>query len=269
MFAKLLKYEWKASAPLLGTLGLAALGIGLLGGLLLRLSDIDYQSEVVESLLSAATGMTLGFLCLALVAYVFATTLLLLHRFYQNKFTDQGYLTFTLPVNSHQIFLSSLLNLLLWQLISIVFTALSVLLLVLVGDLLPDSQTAYAQVQKVFLEMMENTVGKQGILLWLSQIILSWLFSGVITLTCIVLGASWAKKHKLMTAFLIYYGISFILQFITGILTAVVALASMQSENITLLMQNTTLCTAAVQLVLMICGYFLSTHMMSRGLNLS
>lgn len=265
MLAKLLKYEWKATAPLLGTLSLAALGVGVLGGLLLRLSGIDYQSEVVESLFSATTSITLGFLALALVAYVLATTLLLLHRFYQNKFTDQGYLTFTLPVTSHQIFLSSLANLLLWQLICVVVVLVSGLLLTLIGDLMPDNPYAL----EFFQEMAEDPFGRQNMLLWLSQVLIGWLFYNVIALTCIVLGASIAKKHKLLMAFVMYYIISFVMRFLTGILTVVFALSNLNMGDGIGFLHGTALSVLALEFVLLLCGYFLSIRLMSRRLNLN
>lgn len=269
MFAKLLKYEWKANAPLLGILSLAALGAGLLGGLSLRLSDAAPESELAEAMVAATTGLSLTFLVLALAAYVFATTFLLLYRFYKNKFTDQGYLTFTLPVTSHHIFLSSLTMLLLWQVITTITTLVSVTLMIVVGGVLPDDPAAYTELQYVYQDLLGFQNGKLTIALTLIQGFIGWLFGNVLTLTCIVLGASWAKKHKLLVAFLLYYGISFVLEFVTGTLTLIVTLTSIHSDDYMVTMQITSLCTIVVQLLLMAGGYLLSNYMMTRRLNLS
>ena len=136
MFAKLLKYEWKASAGLLGILSGAVLGVGLLGGVCLR-----YLFTLAKSVGDGAAndvGMLpllvfVMFAMLALVAYVVAVQIILVSRFYKSRFTDEGYLTFTLPVSTWQNYLSALTNILIWNTISALVMVTSMCLLVFIG----------------------------------------------------------------------------------------------------------------------------------------
>lgn len=133
MFVKLLKQEWRATSKLLGIMSLAVLGVGVLEAVILRMmvanQDIGAASIAVNSTLSSL----MLFLSLAIVAYVIGVQILLIVRFYKNKFTDEGYLTFTLPVTCHQIFLSSLVNMVIWTVISGIVTVLCVGIILVVG----------------------------------------------------------------------------------------------------------------------------------------
>ena len=66
MFAKLLKYEWKATSRLLGILTLCALGIGLLGGCVVRALVFFTQKIVVHNEAALAT-VGLSFLLMGLL----------------------------------------------------------------------------------------------------------------------------------------------------------------------------------------------------------
>ena len=269
MFAKLLKYEWKASAPLLGILSLAALGTGLLGGVSLRLLQVELENTAVQAALMIIAGLSLVLLFLALAAYGLSITLLLLHRFYKSKFTNEGYLTFTLPVNSHQIFLSSWLNLLIWQIISVVVVVASVTLAVAVGGVFPDDRTVFLDMQMMFRNAAELWGESSGILYQVLYTLTTWLYGTVMMLTCIVLGASWAKKHKLLLAFVLYYAFSGLVSVVSTILTVVLMLTGIDNGDPAAIMSVTSLSITILTLVLTVGGYFFSTHMMSKRLNLN
>ena len=110
MFGKLIKAEWRASRRVVGLLCLAVLLAGLvLGGIgcgLFLAETHNWQVhgtvELLLALLTAAAMMTMAIAWAASVFYA-------LCRFYKSRFTEEGYLTFTLPVNGHQLMLSSIL----------------------------------------------------------------------------------------------------------------------------------------------------------------
>ena len=90
MFAKLLKYEWKATRKIQTILALAILGLGLVGSIVLRLMiRADYDASVGLSVLGV---MSIGVICLSLAGCVLASMLLLANRFYKHKFTYEGIL---------------------------------------------------------------------------------------------------------------------------------------------------------------------------------
>ena len=138
MFSRLLKHEWRANAGLLGMLSLAAGGIGILATVVLRFlvnfpEDLAMELENWTVIVTVALGMFLFFSVVALSVYAIAVQFILLYRFYKNKFTDEGYLTFTLPVKTTHIFWSSFLNMLIWLAISVLVVFGVVFLAVLFG----------------------------------------------------------------------------------------------------------------------------------------
>jgi hypothetical protein len=95
MFSRLLKHEWRASAPLLGLLSLAAGGIGILATVVLRIlvnyaGDLFWKIEGFGTVIVVALGMFLFFSAVALCVYAVAVQFILLYRFYKNKYTDEG-----------------------------------------------------------------------------------------------------------------------------------------------------------------------------------
>lgn len=104
MFAKLLKMEFRSTWNVLGILCLSLVGAGLLGGLAIRyLVGASAPKEWLEILcVLVITAAVLFFVVCGAAALIVQIV-----RFYRSRFTDEGYLTFTLPVTTHQVLLSS------------------------------------------------------------------------------------------------------------------------------------------------------------------
>ena len=120
MLGKLIKYEYKSTARTFFPIYIALLLVAVINRVF-RMGDID---------------MAWGISTLALVGLFIAlgvlTIIVIVQRFNKNLLGDEGYLMFTLPVNSEQLILSKLV-------ISIVWTAISGIVafmtfLILVGD---------------------------------------------------------------------------------------------------------------------------------------
>lgn len=278
MFAKLLKYEWKATAGLLGILSLAAMGLGVLGAVVLRLlmQNISSLTNENQILVTGGLGTMLFFLFLALIGYFVATHVILIIRYYKNKFSDEGYLTFTLPVNCHQIFLSSLLNMVIWTVISGVVLAAAISIILLVGTaqkglinteifeaLFWDISELWANSQ----ETMGTTMGP----LQLISVIVELVAEPVIIMTCITIGAVYAKKHKILVAFGAYYLISMVSGVVSTMLMGFLS-ASMLSASASALeqiMEYTYLIELFLSFAMTIGGYLLSVWLMKEKLNLT
>ena len=279
MFSKLLKYEWKANANVISFLSLASLGAGVFGGLLLRL--MIYIAETMrngEILALSMIGLVIMFIftILAIIAYVMAVEFITLARFYKNKFTDEGYLTFTLPVSTHQIFLSSFLNILIWYLISLVVAILSCSLIVMIGaaehmtKVLPEIQLSLG-----YLGMEMESYPGYGLyqLLTVLQLLLTPVYGVILLMSCITVGSVLAKKHKILAAIGIYYGASVVFSIITSILSAIPSILLMFSneditQNLYVNMNISTCIVLGLQIAVAVGGYFLSTGLMKRKLNL-
>ena len=229
MFSKLLKHEWKATSGLLIILSLCALGVGAMGGGMLRL--LNYVSEHMldngmAAIATSGLSSMLFFLMIALVAYILAVQFITLFRFYKNKFTDEGYLTFTLPVTTHQIFLSSFLNILIWLVISVVVLMLSGLLMLLigVGDPLLQILEALREVTQSLGALFSDweLPGAGALMTFaLLHIPVMPVYNIVLLMTSITLGCVLAKKHKILATIGMYYCIHMGVNMLSSILSVV------------------------------------------------
>lgn len=272
MFSKLLKHDFKAQWGIFGVLSIAALCAGLLGSgmmaLLLHLSEnnSDDAATVMGILLSV---LLLAGVIFAVVAYVTAVWILLIHRFYKQLFTDEGYLTFTLPVTAHQILLSKILNIVIWTLISGIVAFLSGLLILapLLGY--ADEYITYSTIQEVFQELT-GVFGDGYMVMQVFSALSSAVYSLVLPLVSITIGALVAKKHKILAAFGIYFGINMVISTLTGVLSIFTfvsdSLISYASDSFTYIFS--TLIPALVNLALGIGGYFLMHYLVKNKLNL-
>lgn len=274
MFAKLLKYEWKANAPLLGVLSAAAVGVGLMGGIAMRVSAIPAEGELGEALSNSFLGLSYTFVMFALMLYVAAVSIILIYRFYKSKFAEQGYLTFTLPVTGHQILLSSLVSMLLWEAIAVITAVASMLIMSLIDSIGREATDAVASMREIFDDMFfylnEKELAQLRLtaLLTLLQIPVAWVYGNILTMTSITIGAAWAKKHKLLASFAIFYGASYLLSFVSGIITAMAAIVGSLEENPFLTVQAGMAANLVIEILLTVGGYFLAHYMMTKKLNL-
>ncbi len=223
MFAKLLKHEWRACRGDLGLYTLGALGVGLIASLdlrfLIRYSyDLDTASNPFVPLLQMSLTLMLVFAVIALAVYAVGMQVLLLYRFYKNKFTDEGYLTFTLPVTAPQIFWSSFLNIAIWSLISMVTVSLAAGMILLLGvgtDVLEDSgvQEALQKLWEAIRSISWSQLAGEIYEMDATAIVVLESISAVITpfralimpMACLTAGATLAKKHKILAAVGSYY----------------------------------------------------------------
>ena len=280
MFSKLLKHEWKANAALLGLLSLCAIGAGLLGGgVLWAIRALSEQAnEQLQGSLTGISGLStlLFFLILSIAAYAFAVLFINVMRFYKSRYTDEGYLTFTLPVTAKQIFLSSFVYMLLWQVISIVVVAIAMACMLLIG--LPK------EVLETIKPIASVLTGLDGILetlpgyrlysvLLTVQVVFKPVYGIVLLMTSVTLGAVIAKKHKIWTAIGMYFGIQLAVGIVESILSAVPTLmllftGLMGGENYLYNLSVTAGLGIALQVGLSIGFFFLSTNLMRKKLNL-
>ena len=259
MFAKLLKHEWKATWGILGVLSLCALGAGAVGALMLRLLVSAADGKQVD-LLGMLAPTVLMFAILGLLVYSAGGSIVLYYRFYKNKFTDEGYLTFTLPAKSWEIFLASALNILLWTMIIGLVMAVSIGLIVVLGmwEYMKDVLTL--DTLEELLEMVDGEV-----ILNLAMYAVNFVSGIVLAMCCITLGAVAAKKHKLLAAVGIYYGASVLRNTMS---TVAMAAAMNNATDFASVMTASNVSNAVVGLLFGVVGYFLSVYLMDHKLNL-
>ena len=267
MFAKLLKHEWKATSKLLGILSLCILGAGLLGAAALRAIDYCTSKAVNDGmavLLIAGFGFLLLGLVMALVAYGVGTGFYLVYRFYKTRFTDQGYLTFTLPVSNRSILLSAYVNMLLWSLISGLTISVAVATALLLGGV--------ATFEDLFQEIAYTFFSNEGpdgyAILQFAGFLISSAAGTMITMASITVGAVIAKKHKILAAIGIYYGQSLVMGILAGVIQMAAAFALYATDASEANFLLTSSLTYVLQAAWGVGAYILSMHLINKKLNL-
>ena len=274
MFSKLLKYELRAQGGLLSLLSGGALVVGLVGGLLMTIFTNTVMKAISSSVsdMQATFGTVLPILLavgalFVLIAYYFAVVLILFYRFYKHHFSDEGYLTFTLPATTHQILLASIA---IWYLISMVVTILSGLLIFLplmkFTQLLGDSEISIT-IGDVFVSSLQGY--DVGVLVTqILSTICTAAGSMVLVMLSITLGSVIVKKYKLLAGFGIYYGVNMVISVISGVLGTVAAVGD------TMIFSNSTgeilplAVAGGMYLAIAVGGYFLMHYLVDERLNL-
>ena len=208
MLSKLLKYEWKATArfflPIYGLLFAMAVA-----------SRISWLFSEVDNVWNRVLEITL------LMGYIFmfggvfvATFLVIAYRFYKNMFTDEGYVTFTLPVSVGNLLTSKLIIAFIWSVFSTIIAVFSIVILVL-GYVQFD--TIFQQLGMVWDELVRAMaeyaphswlILTEGILLVILALIAS-----ILRIFASFAVGQLTGKHKVLLAIGAYFGFGVVEQF--------------------------------------------------------
>jgi hypothetical protein len=136
MLRKLLKYEIKATARIFLPLYLVLVAFGFINRIFLSPDEFGAPSMI-----------TMMLYILILVGTFVMTFIVMIQRFYKNLLNDEGYLMFTLPAETWKHIMSKLLVSMMWNVLSVIFAAISVLIIatksVSVSEILSGIRTLF------------------------------------------------------------------------------------------------------------------------------
>lgn len=287
MLGKLLKHEWKCTWRVGGMMLLGLVLVSLFGWISFQApmwqsmaNDSNYSGFSMWDLFSVGT---LIMYIIMLIGLNYGIIIYMGVRFYKTMYTDEGYLTHTLPVSKHQILISKILNSGLWYVLMELGVILSVFVLVfsMVGALLPEGYS-WADVwrelesEKYFLNEMFREIfgmtvnGYFGMLLVISLI--SPFCSMIILFGAISLGQLFTK-HRVLMAIVSYVGIMIVVSIISSMIQSAFSVNLMMnysSDNalaggyMNITMWTSTILSVAEAVAL----YFVSYYVTSKKLNL-
>ena len=225
MLLKLLKYDMQSVSRIWWIMALSVLGMSVVGGVGLKIVTALIEADKFSFLVLMA--MLLVIACvMAIVASAVVTELLVFVRFYKNFFTDEGYLTFTLPVSRKDLLLSKTVNALIWTVAQTVLMFVCIFLVVLIG--IPTSVGGDFFWELIYtFSVVFAEAGLWSVVYVLEilvLILLSMLFSISLIHFCITMGAMLAKKAKILAAIGIYYAVNMIISFGMQIMTLIFTL---------------------------------------------
>lgn len=198
MLGKLFKHEFKNSYLEVLIINAANFVFAILTALLIKTKmPILYVLPII--------GMTL------LIGASFILLLIILVNSINNKlFTTQGYLTMTLPTSIDHILIPKIIVNIIWWILTMLVSAFSVSILLLIND---SDFISFAEILRLinFLDVISFLIS--GI-----QMLFGLLLAMIILLlTLCILNIGKIKKVKLLLGFLIYFGITSILNYFTSL----------------------------------------------------
>ena len=209
MLGKLFKHEFKATARTQLPLILAAIVVTLLFVFLIVIQQALPEHTPIHTIIGILSAFVGFFYVLGIIAYLFAAHFLGVQRYYKNLFTDEGYLTLTLPVkNGFHQFVKMTVSIF-WGVISLIMTGLSVISIFFagIGEVIGPGEvwqraTAYLPPAEV--------IGM--VLLFAVTILIVEIYFFALAYFCIALGQTFSQKHKVAAAFVAYIVITTALQ---------------------------------------------------------
>lgn len=265
MLGKLIKYDLKAVSWLLIPLHILLIAASILARFII--TSGAYLRTPNAILIMEVAGYMILFV---IVTYV--TAFMIVYRFYKNLFSDEGYLTHTLPVTPGQHLLSKTLSGVIWMLIDYFVILASISIVILVPGVLENSQELIAEMDKA-LEM-------PSILFWSTTLLLgllSCVTNVVFYYLCITLGQLFSK-HRVIAAIIIYFALSTLAGVLSTIIMIVVGLMPMSMGFHSSLVAYETdvagnlmrmyIATAIFTLVGTIISYIISYYILNKKVNL-
>lgn len=234
MLGKLLKHEWRAvfKVPTL-LIGILMI-IAVIAGLTFSLPIWD--SEWVGLPLSGVMLILLFYV--AMIAVGIGITIYFAVRYYKNMFTDEGYLTHTLPVTARQLLASKIITMSAWNLIGIaavavslgVFGSVAVLSLsAKEGSLAADILEGIKQLRTVwdnpFFSGFKAFAASAICMVLVSAVSGTMMVIGAITLGQMV------RKHRVLGSIGAYFAINAVIQGISMVIIFPIMLKMVMDED--------------------------------------
>lgn len=218
MLSKLIKYDMRYMMRILPWIYLGVFGMSvLISGLII----LSYQSSVFPVLLALAImPFYVGIMATSISGMVIIAI-----RMYQNLYSGEGYLTFTLPVEKKDIINSKIIVSAIWTLIGVVVTVLVIAVPVVTFFIMEGAET-FNSVVDVFrslfgvMSMYPGYTAAAISLIVLCTIGIMF-YQPTVMLLALSIGQT-LNRHRILASLGIFYGISYAIGIVAGIFSSVV-----------------------------------------------
>lgn len=274
MLGKLLKHEWKAVWKIPVLLIGILLAAAMMAGFTFHLPIWD--SEWVGLPLSGV--MMIITFYVAIIGVSLGITIYFAVRYYKNMFTDEGYLTNTLPVSSHQLLLSKVITMFSWDIISILAIAASVAIfmgMIILAFMEPgDGKTIVDGFWELFdMGIWDSPYMQEfeGFCVSMIVMVLASAFSNTMTIVASVTIGQMVRRHRILGAFGAYFAIGTVMQIISTVILFPYMISTFDNIYIETpfpLMTAMYLIISAVSVIIGVGLYFLSEYLIRKQLEL-
>lgn len=235
MLKKLYSYDFNAIGRKMWLFTIILLCTTVVGcGAMAALTYIDWDSfDIAAGGIMAGLVMLVVVSYIAIVAYGVIAFVVIIARFYSNLFTDEGYLTFTLPVKTGTIYDSKLLAGSVWVLITSVveIVCLAILLMFTVTfEYLPEVLSGIGEAFTMFF----STISAGHIVAFIIELliicVISLAYQIVLLYISITIAAIIAKKARFIVGTVFYFLINSAVGTVSSVLMVIVMVALASSQ---------------------------------------
>lgn len=257
MLGKLLKHEWKATARRYGLFYLILASITLF-------TAIIHAIPVDNIFYTMGESSLIVLYIISLCGVIFCSTGMAIVRFYKNMVSDEGYLTFTLPVKVEQLVFVKFLVAYIWQLVTVVLCVLSLFSVFVVGHIpLGEFFDGIAYLTDMFGKLLPVFIG---------VMLISMMYQLMIYYLSIAIGQRFGT-YKILASIIAYCALSFAIELvlmliILGIFGAVGFMKMAESMYTMDGMTGFYLMMGGLSAIVGISAYFVTCHQLKKKLNL-
>ena len=285
MLGKLFKHEWKRTSKM-GSLMLVGILVMTLLGVLGFSLPFSYAIQNEEFGRGDETGFVIMIMIAVATMIVYMMTLMgvvygmLIYmgvHMYKTTYSDEGYLTHTLPVTSHQIILSKVLNAGIWYVLVSICMMLSIVVLIFSMLFFMEGADGFAREMNVMwndlADLYAVSTGFQvarGILTVLLMFLVTPFSTMMILFGSLSIGQL-ASKYRAVMGILAYFGVCMV----NSVISYIIQMVTMFGNSFGAAMTNTEMNPMAVydgtiitSALMMVGFYFVSHAIISKKLNL-
>lgn len=285
MLGKALKYDLKSIYKLWLLLSIIMLLLSAVCGVCLRIVMTPTDPTEHFSNWMIFPILFIGIAIIAFGAYAVFSFVYPIMRFYKHFFTDEGYLTFTLPIKRSTLLNAKLLNTFIWNALSGVVLTLSLVIVFLIapanmngtGIMLVTVFEEFKQLISSLIPFIDGWMWASFVIGIVMSIVYS-IFSTLLIYAAVTFGCVVAKKHKVLLSIGVYYLAGMALSFVSFIFTTLFSIANSALVTIAadigvvtynLIYLFTYLCAALFFIVLSVFVYNFILSRIEKRLNLA
>ncbi|MCY1714540.1 hypothetical protein [Caproiciproducens galactitolivorans] len=206
MLRKLLRYEIKATSRTFLPMYALLIVFALIN---------KFFMAVNSSYLKIPQAIAMSVFVFIIIGICVMTLVVTIQRFNKNLLTDEGYLSFTLPVRVHSHIDSKMIVTLMWSVLSVLVSLISIFVMSV-------NETTILSFQRFMNELMAafSQIGPSGYVLILEAVLLVifGILSSTVEIYAAITVGNMSSKHKLLTGIGAYLGFGVIQQIIVSII---------------------------------------------------
>lgn len=269
MLGKLLKHEWKEVSVIPCILSAILLVLSVISGF----SFLGIR-EGIADVSRFMTVMLWMLFYFALIAVSMGITIYMAVHFYRTMYTDEGYLTHTLPVSGRELLWSKLIPMVIWSFLTIIVVFLAVLIFGGMGVMFAsrEGMVSMAEIRDSIHELIRQlqlmgSGSTTAFILSMLYIMIVGIFNGPMMLAGSIAIGQLVGKHRILGSIGAYFGIMTIFQIVSQVVFLPMMLG-FDGDNPLPLLIGTYFGIGTVSLVVTVLLYFVTEYLVTKKLNL-